>query len=70
MQVLQTYFDPKDMFTKDKFKDYASTVVRSGADLMVIPKETLTLLKGINTGELRFNIEMTDSTGQITRMEK
>lgn len=70
MQVLQTYFDPKDMFTKDKFKDYASTVVRSGADLMVIPKEALTLLKGINTGELRFNVEMTDSTGQITRMEK
>ena len=49
MQVLQTYFDPKDMFTKDKLKDYASTVVRSGADLMVIPKEALTLLKGINS---------------------
>ncbi len=30
----------------------------------------MTLLKGINTGELRFNVEMTDSTGQITRMEK
>lgn len=70
MQVLQTHFDPGDIITFDKLKKYATTVARSGADLMIIPKEALTLLKGINTGELRFNVEMTDSTGQIARMEK
>ena len=37
---------------------------------MLIPKELLQTLKGINTGELRFNMEMTDSNGQISKIEE
>ena len=38
--------------------------------MLKIPNEALTTLKGINSGELRFNIELTDSKHQIDRIER
>ena len=38
--------------------------------MVMIPNELLTTLKGINSGELRFNIELTDSKNQIDRIER
>lgn len=35
-----------------------------------MPKEMLTTLKGINNGELRFNIEINDSKNQVNRFEE
>ena len=39
--------------------------IKSGQSLFSIPNEILTFFKGVNTGELRFNIEMNDSKNQI-----
>ena len=46
------------------------STVKSGANLLLLPSDALTTLKGINNGELRFNIELTDSKHQIDRIEK
>ncbi len=70
MEVLKNYFPPEDLITTDSVKKYATSLVKSSADLMLIPKELLQTLKGINTGELRFNMEMTDSNGQISKIEE
>lgn len=70
IQVLQNRYTADKIINKDNVKKYVTKSVKSGMDLMLIPKEVLSTLKGINTGELRFNVEMTDSTGQISRMEK
>ena len=70
MVVLKNHVDISKTINKDSIDKYIIKSLKSGADLMLIPNETLTLLKGINTGDLRFNVEMTDSNGQINRMEK
>ena len=70
MVVLKNHVDISKTINKDSVDKYLIKSLKSGADLMLIPNETLTLLKGINTGDLRFNVEMTDSNGQINRMEK
>lgn len=70
MIVLKNHIDISKTINKDTIKKYLVKSAKSGADLMLIPNEALTLLKGINTGDLRFNVEMTDSNGQINRMEK
>ena len=70
MVVLKNHVDLSKTINKDSISKYIVKSVKSGADLMLIPNEALTMLKGINTGDLRFNVEMTDSNGQINRMEK
>ena len=70
MIVIKNHIDISKTINKDTIKKYLVKSAKSGADLMLIPNEALTLLKGINTGDLRFNVEMTDSNGQINRMEK
>lgn len=58
------------IFGKEKVEDFALSTLKSTANLLLIPKEALQTLKGINTGELRFNIELTDSKHQIDRIER
>lgn len=70
MVVLKNHINISNSFNSDTVKKYLLKSVKSGADLMLIPNEALTILKGINSGDLRFNVEMTDSTGQVARMEK
>ena len=55
---------------KDNLEEFALSSIKSGANLLLIPNEALTTLKGINSGELRFNVELTDSKHQIDRIER
>ena len=70
MVVLKNHIDISKSINPNTIKRYLLKSAKSGADLMLIPNEALTMLKGINTGDLRFNVEITDSNGQISRMEK
>jgi len=70
VQVLENYFDYSEVINQDKIKEFLVDGVKSGVDMVMIPNELLTTLKGINTGELRFNIELTDSKHQIDRIER
>ena len=71
MEVLTAKVTPKEaLFDKDKLTNFALSSIKSGANLLLIPNEALTTLKGINSGELRFNIELTDSKPQIDRIER
>ena len=56
--------------TKEKVQDLFSKGIQSGTDLVYIPNELLTFLQGINSGELRFNIELNDSKHQIRNIEQ
>lgn len=58
------------LFNKDKLNEFALSSIKSGANLLLIPNEALTTLKAINSGELRFNVELTDSKHQIDRIER
>ena len=71
IEVLEKKVNPKEaLVNKDKLGEFALSSIKSGADLLLIPNEALTTLKGINSGELRFNIELTDSKHQIDRIER
>ena len=70
MIVLKNHVDISKSLNANTIKKYLLKSAKSGANLMLIPNEALTMLKGINAGDLRFNVEMTDSNGQINRMEK
>ena len=70
MIVIKNHIDISKTINGETIKKYLLKSAKSGANLMLIPNEMLTLLKGVNTGDLRFNVEMTDSNGQIHRMEK
>ena len=70
MVVLKNHIDASKSINKETITKYLVKSAKSGADLMLIPNEALTILRGINSGDLRFNVEMTDSNGQINRMEK
>ena len=70
MVVLKNHIDVSKSINEETIAKYLLKSAKSGADLMLIPNEALTILRGINSGDLRFNVEMTDSNGQINRMEK
>ena len=71
INVLEKKVEPQDvLLDKEKVSSFALSTVKSGANLLLLPSEALTTLKGINNGELRFNIELTDSKHQIDRTEK
>lgn len=69
--VLEQKVNPKELLLdKENLSAFALSTVKSGANLLLLPTEALTTLKGINSGELRFNVELTDSKHQIDRIEK
>ena len=71
INVLEKKVEPQDvLLDKEKVSSFTLSTVKSGANLLLLPSEALTTLKGINNGELRFNIELTDSKHQIDRIEK
>lgn len=71
IEVLEKKVDVKDViFDKEKIKDLALSGLKSGTDLLLLPDEVLTTLRGVNSGELRFNVELTDSKHQIDRIER
>ena len=71
IEVLEKKVNPKEaLLNKEKLNDFTLSSIKSGANLLLIPKEALATLKGINSGELRFNVELTDSKHQIDRIER
>ena len=63
--VLKNRIRHEDIINKNKVEEAVIKGIKSSKDLITIPSETLEFLKGINSGELKFNIEMTDSKNQI-----
>lgn len=70
MQILGTHIKPNDMLNKDKAKKLLQKGIESGTDLVYLPNEMLSFLKGVNSGELRFNIEINDSKHQMRNLEQ
>ena len=70
IEVLEKRFDFSKVLNGDNVKNFLLDGVKSGTNMVMIPNELLTTLKGINSGELRFNIELTDSKNQIDRIER
>ena len=70
MQILSTHIKPGNIFDSDKAKKIVQKAAQSGTDLVYLPNEMLSFLKGINSGELRFNIELNDSKHQMRNLEQ
>lgn len=70
LKILETHINPRQIVTKEKVQDLFSKGIQSGTDLVYIPNELLTFLQGVNSGELRFNIELNDSKHQIRNIEQ
>ena len=70
MQILSTHIKPGNIFDSDKAKKFVQKAAQSGTDLVYLPNEMLSFLKGINSGELRFNIELNDSKHQMRNLEQ
>lgn len=70
MQVLQNHYG---IDLENHYQELRGTVKQSllhSTDIFSIPSESLHLLKGINSGEIRFNIEMSDSKNQMHKLNK
>lgn len=69
IDVLKDRFTISTVLNESELKNIISQGVTNGVDLVNIPNELLMALKGINTGELRFNIEMNDSKLQSIHLD-
>ena len=70
MQILSTHISPNNYFDKDKAKRFLEKGIENGSNLVCLPNEMLSFLKGVNSGELRFNIELNDSKHQMRNLEQ
>ena len=70
MQIFSTHIKPNNTLDKEKVKTFVQKGIESGTDLVYLPNEMLSFLKGVNSGELRFNIELNDSKHQMRNLEQ
>ena len=70
MQILSTHISSSNYFDKDKAKRFLEKGIENGSNLVCLPNEMLSFLKGVNSGELRFNIELNDSKHQMRNLEQ
>ncbi len=70
MQILSTHISSSNYFDKDKVKNFLEKGIENGSNLVCLPNEMLSFLKGVNSGELRFNIELNDSKHQMRNLEQ
>lgn len=70
MKVLKNRIKNQNLVTREQVEKMILKGVENTKDLLSLSSETLTMLKGINNGELRFNIEMNDSNNQMNRLEE
>lgn len=70
MQILSTHIRPNNMFDENKAKKFIHEAAQSSTDIVYLPNEMLSFLKGVNSGELRFNIELNDSKHQMRNLEQ
>ena len=68
--LLETHVKPSEVLSKEDIGKFTRKGIESGTSLVYIPNELLTFLKGVNSGELRFNIELNDSKHQIRNIEQ
>lgn len=68
--VISDRFTINNIINKETIQKMALDTLESGSNLVNVPSELLTILKGVNTGELRFNIEMNDSKTQKYRFDE
>lgn len=69
MTVLKNRLRKENIVSREQVIKALTVGIQNGTDLFSIPSEALSLLKGINSGELRFNIELNDSKNKINRFE-
>lgn len=69
MQVLKNRLKNQDFLTKDNLEKVSLRLLENGKDMLLLPGETLSVLKGINNGALRFNIELHNSSTRTNRIE-
>ncbi len=70
MQILSTHIVSNRFFDEEKAKNFLQKGIESSADLVYLPNEVLSFLRGVNSGELRFNIELNDSKHQMRNLEQ
>lgn len=70
IQILSTHVKPNPKPTKEEIATFLNKTVKTSKDLVYLPNEALTFLKGINSGELKFNIEIGDSKHQLRNIEQ
>ena len=70
MQILSTHIKPNKVFDEDGVKKFLQKGIEGSTDIVYIPNELLSFLKGVNSGELRFNIELNDSKHQMRNLEQ
>lgn len=66
--ILGTHVKPSNLFN-DSPEKVISKGLESGANLVSIPDEVLNFLKGVNSGELQFNVELDDSKHQMRNLQ-
>lgn len=69
IEVLKNRLSLNKIITEDNIKEIGYKIVKGSNDIISIPSETLSILKGINNGELKFNIELNDSKHQLQKIE-
>lgn len=70
VKILSTHAHSVKLLSKENMMNFVKNSVKNGTDLISIPNELLNFLKGVNSGELRFNIELNDSKHQFRNVEK
>ena len=70
IEIFGYYMKPGYKFDENNLKELLQKGVQSSRDLVYLPNEALSFLKGINSGELRFNIEINDSKHQMRNLEQ
>lgn len=69
IEVLKNRLSLNKIITEDNIKEIGYKIAKGSNDIISIPSETLSILKGINNGELKFNIELNDSKHQLQKIE-
>ena len=53
----------------DKITDISKNIIKKAKDVASIPTELSEILKSINSGDIKFKVEMSDSTRQVDKLE-
>ncbi len=69
MQVFRNHVKNLPMVSENTVTELAKEGLKSSTSFLSLPNEMLHLIKGINRGEMRFNIEINDSKHQMDKME-
>ena len=60
----------RDMFSKEKLIDTGKNIASGISSVSELPTQLLTLVKDVNRGETKFDIELANSEKQVDKLEK